>query len=77
MLAETEPLRNLRYRAAPLGDPTRRVALELFRDSAFAPVGLLASVLGKKASPNLGAIHTDCDAWKQTDSHVRPSAHLP
>ena len=36
MLADPQPLRDLRYRIATLGDLTHRVALELFREIAFA-----------------------------------------
>ena len=59
MLADPEPLRNLPCGVAALGDLTYRITLELFPEIAFAHEGLLASVLGKKASTNLGAIQAD------------------
>ncbi|WP_210204412.1 hypothetical protein, partial [Devosia submarina] len=42
----------------PVGDLTHRVPLELVGEIGFAHKGLLASKLGKKASTNLGAIHS-------------------
>lgn len=44
MLADTEPLLNLRYRIASLGDLANRVAFELFREIGFAHVGLLPQI---------------------------------
>jgi hypothetical protein len=58
MLADAETLRNLSHRIAPLRDLPHRVTLKLFADIRFAHDALLASKLGKKASTNLGAIHS-------------------
>jgi hypothetical protein len=57
MLVDTQPLRHLRNRIAPLGDLRYRVPFEIVAEIGFAHHGLLASKLGKKASTNLGAIH--------------------
>lgn len=59
MLADAEPLRNLRNRIASLRDLTHSVALKVFAEIRFAHDALLASKLGKKASTNLGAIQND------------------
>jgi hypothetical protein len=56
MQAYTQPLRNLRYRIAPLGDLHHSVPFEIVAETTFAHDGLLAAKLGKKASKNLGAI---------------------
>jgi hypothetical protein len=56
MQAYTQPLRNLRYRIAPLGDLMHRVSFEIVAVTTSTHDGLLASKLGKKASKNLGAI---------------------
>ena len=53
-----QPLRDLRDRATPLGDLRDRIALEIVTEIASPHHGLLASKLGKKASTNLGAIHS-------------------
>ena len=58
-MADTQPLRNLRYRITPLRDLTYRVALKLIAEIRFAHDALLASKLGKKVSTNLGAIQFD------------------
>jgi hypothetical protein len=55
MLADTQTLRNLGNRIAPLRDLAHRVTLKLFAEIRFAHDALLASKSGKKASTNLGA----------------------
>src|SRR5690606_6684244 len=57
VLADAEPLRNLRYRISTLGDLGHRIALELVSEIWLPHRRLLSSKLGKKASTNLGAIH--------------------
>jgi hypothetical protein len=64
MWAYTQPLRNLRYRIAPLGDLKHRVTFEIVAEIGLAHNGLLASNLGKKASINLGAIQTAFRPWR-------------
>lgn len=56
VLAYPEPLRNLRYPVAPLGDLRHRIAFELITEISLSHRRLLSSNLGKKASTNLGAI---------------------
>ena len=58
MLAHPEPLGNLRYPAAPLGDLRHRIALELVAEISLSHLRLLSSKLGKKASTNPGAIQS-------------------
>src|SRR5689334_10561053 len=62
MLADAEPLRNLRNRIASLRDLAHRVTLKIFAEIRFAHDALLASKLGKKVSTNLGAIQTSASA---------------
>ena len=57
MLADPEPLRNLRHPVAALGDLGHRVTLEGLAEIQLTHHRLLSSKLGKKASTNLGAIH--------------------
>jgi hypothetical protein len=56
MLADTQPLRNLRNRITPFRDLTHRVTLKLFAEIRFAHGDLLTSKSGKKVSTKLGAI---------------------
>jgi hypothetical protein len=51
---DTQPLRDLRNRIAPLGDLSHRITLEIVAEIDFAHHGLLASKSGKKASTKLG-----------------------
>ncbi|GGC36816.1 hypothetical protein GCM10011371_25260 [Novosphingobium marinum] len=61
MLADPEPLRNLRHPVAALGDLGHRITLELVAEISFPHRRLLSSNLGKKASTNLGAIQLESD----------------
>ena len=56
MCADTQPLRNLCRRIAPLDNLRHGFPFELVGKIKFAHIGLLASNLGKKVSTNLGAI---------------------
>ena len=80
MLADTEPLRNLGYRISTLGDLGHRIALELITEVGLPHRRLLSSKLGKKASTNLGAIHTplgDIHArFGFIDDIIMPHAHV-
>ena len=58
MCADTQPLRNLCRRIAPLDNLRHGFPFELVGKIKFAHIGLLASNLGKKVSTNLGAIQT-------------------
>lgn len=58
MLTDTKSLRDLRNKIAPFGHLTHRVTLELVAESGVAHHGILASKQGKKASRNLGAVHS-------------------
>jgi len=57
MLADPEPFGNFRHPVASLGNLGHRIALELVTEISLAR-RLLSSKLGKKASTNLGAIHS-------------------
>lgn len=57
MLADAEPLGNLRYAIAPLRNLGHRITLELIAEISIPHRRRLSSKLGFKASRNLGAIH--------------------
>jgi hypothetical protein len=57
MRADTQSLRNLRNRLTSINNLMHRITLEIVTKLGFAHNGLLASLLGKKVSTILGAIH--------------------
>jgi hypothetical protein len=64
----TQPLRNLRNWITTLNVLMNSFAFEIVTEIGFAHDGLLASILGKKASTNLGAIQR---------TYARPSIPPP
>ena len=63
-------LGNFRNRIAPFRDLTNGITFKIVGEIRFAHNFLLASILGKKVSSNLGAIHSlkkeasRCPGWK-------------
>jgi hypothetical protein len=55
MLADAEPLGNLRYAITPLRNLGHRITLELITEIGLPHHRLLSSKLGPKASRNLGS----------------------